>query len=78
LKLKCLKIKLTWESDVWGYLNGIKTLIESGEKMANVKLKCGFCNKEIRDRKELETTKFGRKTIISCPYCNAILGFYYA
>jgi len=44
----------------------------------DVPLKCGFCNKMIDDRKELHTTKYGRKTILSCPHCNAILGVYYA
>jgi len=53
-------------------------VLKIGEKMPKVKLKCGFCNEEIKDRKELETTKYGRKTIKSCPHCNAILGFYYA
>jgi len=45
--------------------------------MAKSKLKCGFCNNEINDRKDLETTKFGRKAIMSCPHCNAILGFHF-
>ena len=40
-------------------------------------MKCGFCNKDLEDRKELNTIKFGRKTIIKCPYCNAVLGIYY-
>ena len=44
----------------------------------NKTIKCGFCNKELENRKDLETIKFGYKVIIKCPYCNAILGIYYA
>ncbi|MFW9939410.1 MAG: hypothetical protein ACFFFT_00120 [Candidatus Thorarchaeota archaeon] len=53
-------------------------IIIGKDKDKNNALKCGFCNTELEDRKELNTTKYGRKTIISCPHCNAILGVYYA
>ena len=43
-----------------------------------IKMKCGFCNKEINTYKEL--IKFrkrtGNKTVMLCPYCKAILGIY--
>jgi hypothetical protein len=42
------------------------------------KLRFGFCDKPIEGKKELQTTKYGRKTILSCPHCNAILAAYYA
>lgn len=44
----------------------------------DVELKCGFCNEVLKDRKEIDTVKYGRKTIIYCPNCKAILGIYYA
>ena len=40
-------------------------------------MKCGFCNREIENFKELSKIRQGSKTIITCPYCNAILGIYY-
>jgi hypothetical protein len=40
--------------------------------------KCGFCNNIIESSKDLETVKPGRKTIIICPHCRAVLGVYYA
>ncbi|MFX1417369.1 MAG: hypothetical protein ACFE9N_00465 [Promethearchaeota archaeon] len=45
----------------------------------NENAKCGFCNFEFTNpKKELETIRPGRKTIIVCPNCKAILGVYYA
>jgi len=41
-------------------------------------IKCGFCNNTIESAKDLETVRPGRKTIIACPHCRAILGVYYA
>ncbi|MFX1375844.1 MAG: hypothetical protein ACFFA0_08540 [Promethearchaeota archaeon] len=46
-------------------------------KIKDIKLKCGFCDKEIENKKELEYTKWGFVRIFSCPYCRAILGFIY-
>jgi len=40
-----------------------------------VPLKCGFCNEKINDWKELHTTRMYGKALMSCPHCNAILGF---
>ena len=40
-------------------------------------MKCGFCDEEIKDPKELRTIKNGRKFIITCPFCNSVLGIYY-
>ena len=38
-------------------------------------IKCGFC-KATLDIKAIDTIKFGRKAIITCPHCNSILGIF--
>jgi len=35
---------------------------------------CGFCSQEIENFKALVKIRPGNKTIIICPFCNAILG----
>ena len=41
-------------------------------------MKCGFCNKEIKNYKEIVKYRkgTGNKTVMCCPHCNAILGIY--
>ena len=41
-------------------------------------MKCGFCNTTIDDKFDFPLVRKGRKTILTCPHCNAILGIYYA
>jgi hypothetical protein len=51
------------------------------KKIGKIKIvKCGFCQTEF-DKKELKghnMTIQGAKSILVCPYCNCILGVYYA
>ena len=39
-------------------------------------MKCGFCKKEIESFKDFIKVRAGQKRIITCPYCNSILGIY--
>ena len=48
------------------------------DKNKDKSVRCGFYNGIIESVKDLETRRPGRKTILVCPHCRAVLGVYYA